>query len=215
MGFIRKKTSSAVNKFTAALEIAGKRRIVWDKLKKESFMKREIIEFASFNTQIFNLWAKDWLLLSAGSFPEKKYNMMTVGWGSIGVIWRKPFVMALVRPQRYTINFMENFDSFTLTAFPQEKRNILDFCGSKSGRDFPDKARAAGLTAIASRKVAAPSYEEASLVLECRKTYAGELQKEGFLQEALCKEFYPEGDLHKVYFGEILHIEGTPEFRVK
>ena len=60
--------------------------------------------------------------------------MMTVGWGSIGVIWRKPFVMALVRPQRHTINFMENFDTFTLAAFPHEKRSVLDFCGSKNQR---------------------------------------------------------------------------------
>lgn len=178
-------------------------------------MERETIDFASFNTQIFNLWAKDWLLLSAGSFPEKKYNMMTVGWGSIGVIWRKPFVMALVRPQRYTIPFMEDFDTFTLTAFPEEKRDALNFCGSKSGRDYPDKAAAAGLSAIASKMVDAPSYKEASLVLECRKTYVSELKEAGFLNAALCKEFYPDGDLHKVYFGEILHIEGTEEFKVK
>lgn len=178
-------------------------------------MERKPIDFASFNTQIFNLWARDWLLLSAGSFPEKKYNMMTVGWGSIGVIWRKPFVMALVRPQRYTLPFMEKFESFTLAAFPEEKREILNFCGKMSGRDYPDKAAAAGLTAIASQAVDAPSYKEASLILECRKTYTSQLKAEEFLDAAACKEFYPEGDLHKVYFGEILHIEGTDDFRVK
>ena len=177
--------------------------------------KRQKIAFDDFNTKIFELWAKDWLLLSAGDQSIGKYNMMTVGWGSFGVLWRKPFVMALVRPQRYTLPFMNEFDTFTLCAFPEEYRSALNFCGSKSGRDYPDKAKAAGLTVIASNMVKAPSYEEAELVIECKKTYMSVMEEKSFLDPVTAKEFYPDGDWHHIYFGEILHIEGTEKYLAK
>lgn len=177
--------------------------------------KRQEIDFYHFNTKIFELWAKDWLLLSAGDYSCGKYNMMTVGWGSFGVIWRKPFVMALVRPQRYTLPFMNEFDSFTLCAFPEEYRNALNFCGSKSGRDYPDKAKEAGLNPIASHLVKAPSYEEAELVIECKKTYMSVMEEKSFIDPATAKEFYPDGDWHHIYFGEICRIEGTEKYLAK
>lgn len=173
------------------------------------------IDFYSFNTKIFELWAKDWLLLSAGDYASGKYNMMTVGWGSFGVLWRKPFVMALVRPQRYTLPFMDEFDSFTLCAFSEKYRSALNFCGSKSGRDYPQKAQAAGLTPVGADMVKAPSYEEAELVIECKKSYKSVMEENCFMEKETAKEFYPEGDWHHIYFGEILRIEGTEKYLAK
>ena len=65
------------------------------------------------------LWSEQWLLLTAGDFRAGKFNAMTVGWGSFGVMWNKPFVQVVVRPTRYTYQFMEQYEDFTLCAFPE------------------------------------------------------------------------------------------------
>ena len=131
------------------------------------------IAWEDFQMPVFRQWAKDWLLLCAGDLNEKKYNMMTVGWGAFGVIWGKPFAMILVRPQRFTMPILDEYPTFTLSAFPAAKKDALSFCGSKSGRDYADKAAAAGLTPVASHQVGAPGFAEAELIFECKKILNG------------------------------------------
>lgn len=176
-------------------------------------IERTEIAFDEFSNETFKLWAKDNLLLCGGDFLSKSYNAMTVGWGSFGVIWGKPFAMTLVRPQRHTCPFMEDFDTFTLTAFPENMKDALAFCGSKSGRDYADKTASAGLTAIASGKVTAPGFAEAELIIECRKTYVSSFVEEGFIDSTMMEKLYPAGDTHRIYFGEIVRIEGTEKYR--
>ncbi len=178
-------------------------------------MKREIIAWENFNSAVFHQWAKDWLLLCAGDYSKGEYNMMTVGWGSFGVIWGKPFAMILVRPQRFTAPLLEKYPTFTLSAFPETCREALNFCGAKSGRDYADKAKAAGLTAVPSLAAGAPGFEEAELVIECRKTYGSSLKPECFLPRENAEKLYPNGDLHLMYFGEIVSISGTEKFLCK
>ncbi len=170
------------------------------------------IDPAKFCLQPFNLWSRDWLLLSAGDFKSGQHNAMTVGWGSFGVMWGKPFAMIVVRPQRHTIGFLEQSDSFTLTAFPEKYHAALQFCGAKSGRDISGKAAAAGLTPCAAQKVSAPSYEEAELVIECRKNFKSAMEQTMFLNSDDIKNWYPASDFHRIYFGEILHISGTEKY---
>lgn len=173
------------------------------------------IPWEEFQMPVFRQWAKDWLLLCAGDFNDKKYNMMTVGWGSFGVIWGKPFAMILVRPQRFTLPILEEYPTFTLSAFPAAKNDALSFCGSKSGRDYADKAVAAGLTAISSHQVGAPGFAEAELIFECKKIYDAEvLKKAGFVPPFTAEEWYPQNDYHRVIYGEIVGIYGTPEYKV-
>lgn len=176
--------------------------------------KRIEIQPEFFRADACGLWKRS-LLLTAGDFSKKEFNMMTVGWGSIGVIWGKPFVMALVRPQRFTFGLMEKFSSFTLCAFPESHRAALQFCGSHSGRDLSDKAAAAGLTPCPAAIVAAPGYEEAELVIECRKTYESQLAGESFLDQGTLQTCYPDGNLHKIFFGEIVRISGSEQYLAK
>jgi flavin reductase (DIM6/NTAB) family NADH-FMN oxidoreductase RutF len=115
----------------------------------------------------FRLWNQRWFLLAAGVYSPREtggFNVMTVSWGSLGVIWGKPFALVVVRPGRHTRGFMEKSESFTLSVLPERLRGVLDFCGSRSGRD-EDKVKATGLTPLASRRVPAPSFEEAELIL--------------------------------------------------
>lgn len=163
----------------------------------------------------FHLWNRRWFLLAAGVYPPAApaeggpagFNVMTVSWGGLGVMWNKPFALVVVRPTRHTRVFMDEAATFTLSVLAESERKILDYCGSRSGRD-EDKVKAAGLTPGASRRVRAPSFEEAELVLECRKSYFSDLDPSHFL-DASIHAHYPARDYHRVYFGEVLAAAGT------
>jgi flavin reductase (DIM6/NTAB) family NADH-FMN oxidoreductase RutF len=157
-----------------------------------------------------NLWANQWFLLTAGDFKTGKYNTMTVAWGGFGTMWNKPFAHVVVRPTRYTHEFMEKYDSFTLCAFPEEYRSSVQLCGTRSGRKC-DKIKEACLTPFASTKVAAPCFREAELVVECRKMYRGKVDPAGFLDNSIINN-YPEKDYHTIYYGEIVAVSGIEQY---
>ena len=135
---------------------------------------------------------------------------MTVAWGSFGCMWNKPFAQVVVRPSRYTHEFTEKFDSFTLCSFPENQKETLQYLGSVSGRD-EDKIIRSGLTPIAAQKTASPVFEEADLVIECRKMYYDTMKPANFLDSTIEKN-YSGSDYHTVYFGEILRIAGDRDF---
>lgn len=91
---------------------------------------------------VFRKFDKQWALVTAGT-PEH-YNTMTISWGSLGTLWRRPVATVYVKKNRYTFEFMEQSDYFTVSFYPQEQRRALSLLGSTSGRDG-DKVAAAGL----------------------------------------------------------------------
>lgn len=177
---------------------------------KEAVLKLEAIPIDKFTVKAYDIWHRKWLLLASGNFKEGNYNCMTIGWGSIGTMWNKPFVQVVVRPTRYTYEFMEKYDTFTLTAFPEQYRNAIKLLGRKSGRDT-DKIEESGLTAMASETIEAPSFREAELSIECRKIYWQDFDSDNFLDPAIHGS-YPKKDYHRVYFGEILEVYGTNDY---
>ena len=173
-------------------------------------MERHHISQNDFVVNAHNCWANQWLLLAAGDFHTGKFNAMTVGWGSFGTMWGKPFAQVVVRPVRYTYEFMNNYDTFTLSAFPESQKKILQICGSKSGRHV-NKILEAGLTPIASSQVSAPGFAEAELIVECRKMYWDDLEPSRFLDPAINAN-YPAKDYHRIYFGEIVAMTGSEKY---
>jgi flavin reductase (DIM6/NTAB) family NADH-FMN oxidoreductase RutF len=119
--------------------------------------------------------------------------------------------MVVVRPSRHTHGFTEKHDTFTLSAFGPECRRQLELCGAASGRDT-DKVKATGLTPVASTKVEAPAFDQAELVLECRKIYRDKIDPGNFLADDI-EANYKGSDYHTVYFGEILAIHGVAKYR--
>ncbi len=174
-------------------------------------MNRIAVPWEKLTARVHHLWEEQWLLLSAGDFCKGSFNTMTVAWGSLGVMWNRPFAQVVVRPTRYTREFMERYDTFTLTAFPEQHRPALSLLGSRSGRDG-NKIAASGLTPIASTKVAAPGFAEAELIIECRKIYSQDLDPARFFDPSI-ETNYPKKDYHRVYFGEIVAILGTESYR--
>ncbi len=172
---------------------------------------RNLIPVEKFIARPFHLWDIQSMLLTSGDFSMHKFNAMTIGWGSIGYIWRRPFIQVLVRPTRYTYKFMEKFDTFTVCAFPKKYQPALSLLGTKSGRDG-DKISESGLTPVASTLISAPGYQQASLVLECKKIYWDDFHSTNFLDPTI-DQHYPKKDYHRIYFGEILAILGTSVFQ--
>ena len=148
----------------------------------------------------FQMIGKDWALVTAGD--ETGYNTMTVSWGNMGIMWNKNIVTVFIRPQRYTKEFLDRFDNFTVSFYEESSREALKLCGSKSGRDM-DKIKAAGLTPV--HENGTTYFEEARLVLECKKIYLDKIRPEGFLDPSIQKN-YPENDYHLIYMGEITRV---------
>ena len=140
--------------------------------------------------------ADEWMLISAGD--ESGYNMMTASWGFAGEMWGEDSVVAMIRPQRYTMEFVNNSDYFTLSFYGDNKA-IHKICGSKSGRDV-NKTELTGLTPIFADNTV--YFEEARLVLVCKKQYVQRLEANFFTQKEPLK-WYENKDYHYMIIGKI------------
>ncbi len=148
----------------------------------------------------FSLISDDWALITAGSLD--KYNMMTASWAGLGNLWNKKVCFTFIRPSRYTYEFTEKSDYFSVCFFSDEYRKVLNLCGTKSGRDM-DKMKESGLTAVVGKDTV--YFEEARLVLLCKKVYYQDLIPEQFLDEHI-HTHYDGSDHHRMYVGEILEV---------
>ena len=145
---------------------------------------------------IFSLIGQDWTLITSGT-PDH-FNMMTASWGGMGVLWNKNICFVVVRPSRYTYEFMERNPNFSLNFLKEELRSALNLCGKKSGRDI-DKAKETGLTPFALEH-GTTGFEQARLIIECKKLYFQDLNPLQFLDSEL-NRYYQEGDYHRMYVG--------------
>jgi flavin reductase (DIM6/NTAB) family NADH-FMN oxidoreductase RutF len=149
---------------------------------------------------VFRLIGRDWMLVTAGK--ERSFNTMTASWGGLGVLWNAPVSMIFVRPSRYTYEFIEREREYSLSFLGPDDRRTLQVCGSKSGRDI-DKVKETGLTPLFDQP--APYFEQARLVLICRKLYTHDLDPAAFLDPAIAGS-YKDGDYHRMFVGEIVKV---------
>jgi flavin reductase (DIM6/NTAB) family NADH-FMN oxidoreductase RutF len=129
-------------------------------------------------------------------------NPMTIGWGTMGIIWGKPVFTVLVRPSRYSYTLLEAFPQFSVNVPTGKLKKALAVCGSKSGRDT-DKISTCGLTLQPGIILPVPHIRECHLHYECRVLQTAELNRDNY-DETLLNHHYPQGDFHRVYFAEIL-----------
>lgn len=151
---------------------------------------------------VFKLLDRDWMLVTAGTMDD--FNTMTASWGHMGILWNLPVAIAYIRPQRYTYQFANRYEDYTLSFFPETCRSALQFCGSRSGRDT-DKIAVTGLTPVSTKR-GNVMFQEARLVLECRKIYQDDLKKKNFLLPEVALKNYPKDDFHRFYMGEIVSV---------
>lgn len=162
-------------------------------------MKKEI-SARELNGNFVKMLSEDWALLTAGTIDE--FNTMTVSWGGVGELWNKDVGFVFVRPQRYTYEFIEKNDYFSLSFFGGEFKKELGICGSKSGRDI-DKMEATGFTPVDLGN--AVDFEQAKITVVMKKLAYQDMKPEGFLDESIMKN-YAANDFHRIYVGEIVKV---------
>ena len=188
----------------AALGMATAADVLFGKEGKD-MKKTELKTLASENA--FDLIGKGWMLVTAGT--KEKFNTMTASWGGIGWLWNRPVAFVFIRPPRYTHDFIEREDRLTLSFYSEEYRDILKFCGSKSGRDV-DKVKETGLKPVALES-GAMTFGQARLTLDCRKLFKSSMEAANFVDKSIPEKWYndqPGGSLHDVY---VVEIEGVYE----
>lgn len=175
--------------------------------KKEDMMSSDntvktfqVVNPKEIDENAIKLIGDKWMLVTARD--SAKFNMMTASWGTIGYLWNKPVVFIFIRPQRYTFGFLEEKENFTISFFGEQYRDALKICGSMSGRDV-NKLEKTGLTPRYT-EAGSVAFEEANLILECKKMYADFLNPEAFIDTAIVSAHYPAKDFHKVYVAEIV-----------
>ena len=140
----------------------------------------------------------DWMLITAGD--KSGFNTMTASWGGIGELWGKDVVFIFIRPQRYTLEFVEKNDIFSLSFFDGEYKKELTFCGRNSGRDV-DKVKETNFTPVFSDNTT--YFAEASNVLICKKLAVTEITPDSFIDKNVDKN-YANKDYNKVFVAEII-----------
>jgi flavin reductase (DIM6/NTAB) family NADH-FMN oxidoreductase RutF len=166
------------------------------------------IHVKSLSGNVFKLLDDEWMLITAGT--KAKFNSMTASWGTFGILWNKPVAIGFVRPQRYTYEFINKADYFTLSFYPQQYRDALNIFGTYSGRDI-DKVDKSELHPIYTEK-GNVYYEEAWLVFECRKLYSDDIKPESFIEHKLIGNIYPQKDFHRFFIGEIINCFASDHF---
>ncbi len=167
--------------------------------EQEGFKKIDVKE--DFTENGFQ-WFRDAELLAAGD--KEKSNAMTIGWGGIGTLWGRTSLTVYVAEKRYTKEFMDKAEYFTVMAFDVKDSKVLNYMGTKSGRDG-DKAQALGLH-TAYTENGTPYYTEAAMVIECKIMYAAPFDPQYFKSDAPKRMYanFPAG-IHSMYIGEVVN----------
>ena len=149
----------------------------------------------------FTKIGKEWGVVTAGT--KASANAMTVSWGGVGVLWGKNVAYIFIRDSRYTKEFIDQNDFFSVTFLSETYRDAMNYLGSHSGRDG-DKFGPAGLTLAYRHSI--PYIDEGNFVLLCQKLSATRITEDSFLAPSLKDKWYKDGDMHTMYIAEIIDI---------
>jgi flavin reductase (DIM6/NTAB) family NADH-FMN oxidoreductase RutF len=141
---------------------------------------------------------------------DGKANPMTIGWGTVGVIWTRKVFTVMVRPSRYTYGCIEATGDFTVCLPYAEQRAALSICGTCSGRDY-DKMAECDLTALPSEKIRTPGIEECGVIWECSVMYRSDINTD-LMRPELAHSVYAGGDIHRVYYGLVERCIADEDF---
>lgn len=154
-----------------------------------------------FKENPFTLIGNDWMLITAQK--DQKANTMTASWGGLGVMWGKNVAYVVIRNSRYTKEFVDSADGFSLSFFDKSLKSALKYLGAVSGRD-EDKIQNSKMKLAYHNEI--PFFDEAHTVFICRKMFAQELTKEHFIDLEIDEKWYKTKDYHVLYIAEITDV---------
>ncbi len=146
----------------------------------------------------FQMIGKDWLLITAKK--EDKVNTMTASWGGVGIMWGKPAIYLVIRPSRYTKEFVDSTERFSVSVLNDSYRKTLSYFGTVSGRD-EDKIGKSGLVLAEEENV--PYFEAAEIAMICKKLYVQPMDRKYLLETPVEARWYPNEDWHHLYIAEV------------
>lgn len=158
------------------------------------------MDLKNFNLAPLYVIDQEWALLTVRE--KENFNAMTISWGGLGTLWNKPIVTVYVKPIRYTYEFMENNEYFTISFYNEQYRNDLSVLGTKSGKDL-DKVALTKLTPDLLKN--GISFKEANLTIICKKIYFQDLDITNVPQKEVAR-FYKTEPVHRMYIGEVIDI---------
>lgn len=165
------------------------------------------ISVKTLKENVFDLIGNQWMLVTAGD--REQANTMTASWGGLGIMWGKNVAYIVIRPQRYTKEFIDRKQTLTLTFYQEDYKKTLSYLGSVSGKN-ENKIEKSGLTLDYLDDT--PYFSEAKLVLKVKKLYAQPMEEESILEKEIVEKWYPAKDYHTMYICEIEQVlvkEGT------
>jgi len=164
-------------------------------------MTKQAIRFTDYYFETLGRMREDGLLLVSAD-RDGKPNVMTIGWGSIGIMWGRPVFTVMVRPTRFTYKLLEEVPEFTVNVPPAELAEAAKHCGTVSGATH-DKFLEMNLDAVQSREVAPPIIGQCVIHYECRIVHRCDMRPDLVIPEVR-DECYPGGNFHRYYFGELV-----------
>jgi flavin reductase (DIM6/NTAB) family NADH-FMN oxidoreductase RutF len=173
-------------------------------------MSKEMVRYTTYLDETLARLADPGLLLVSQG-EDGVPNAMTIGWGTVGRVWTRKMFTVLVRPSRHTFSRLEESDSFTVNVPPPSLHGAVDFCGTKSGRDY-DKFAECNLTAEPSKTVATPGIAECPIIYECQVVHTNDVINASLDPEIVAGS-YAGGDFHRIYYGEILAVRAAEDAR--
>ncbi len=159
---------------------------------------REILP-GEIQENLFTAINDDWMLISAMK-ENGSFNTMTASWGGFGIMWGRSVCVCVIRPQRYTLEFVNEAERLTFSFLEEGHREALSICGSKSGRDC-DKIAEAKLTPVTDGDIV--GFEQARMIVSGKKLYCDVIKEDGFIDKSIISSKYPLKDYHRVFVCEI------------
>jgi len=101
---------------------------------------KNVVEYKNHIEETIKAFAEGRVLL-VSSGREGIPNVMAIGWGTMGIIWKKPLFLVLVRPSRHTYKLIEETEEFTVNVVPPELKGVVNYCGTVSGRAMTNSRR--------------------------------------------------------------------------
>lgn len=153
-----------------------------------------------YNVNVFEKFNKEWALVTAGDISN--FNTMTISWGGFGTLWNKSVVTVYIRKSRYTHQFLNNNEFFTLSFYSDNYKKDLGILGSKSGRD----TNKVSLTNLTPKQIDnTTTFNEASTTIVCKKLFSYDMDIKRIPSD-IKDNFYKDNDIHTIFIGEVVSI---------
>lgn len=159
------------------------------------------IEPNELNFEIFKNFNDSRGLILAGG--ENGANAMPVLNAMGGYMWGKNVVAVAIEPLRYTKEFIDIYDYFTINFFDKSYDNEISIVNKYSGRNT-NKMQKSGLPVEIYKGV--PYFSNAQEILFCKKIFVEEFREASFYDKNILSKNYAFKEFHTLYIAEIERV---------